>query len=414
MNFFDRVFKRSYSNLPTFYWREIINGVYTYDDDYSIYNNAAADTCSTLIANTIASIPLNILIKSDVKKTTLIQKDDPRYDLLHYYPNDYQSAFSFWHLMEYTKQMEGNSFARIIRPKGKQIVLEFIHPKLLYQKGYEIKNGILNYKFVNGEKIVNIPSSEIIHFKLKSRDGYIGEKPEVALSKYLQLSYMAIKTITTYYVKGGKGRDFIKTQIEGVDTKKIKEKIADFRKEAAGYWVDEKGNKHSFDLDKVVPFPELPGFSEVQHLPDDQNADLFNAVMEYCNLQMGAFYQIPGHYLNILKAEKNNNVETRQLDFKSATIDHQLRQNRQELEMKLLTSLERKSGYSIEYNTMSIVELDHETRMKGYESLQRTAGMTWNEVRLLENMELRPDGDNPFIFNQMTTPDQINNDAPEK
>jgi len=368
--------------------------------------NTAQEICVRIIANTIASIPINLYKSVDGFKEVI--KTDIRYKTLHHRPNGYTNRFTFWHTMEMAKQKYGNSYA-VIHKFENDIQLEYFHPTLLVKTYFE--EGFLKYIFKTDEGDKTFDASLVIHFKRDSVDGVFGVDPYTVLSEEIKRTYLANKTITNYYENDGKSTKFLKTTVTTGDIAKL-EKAADrFREEAGGSYYDKDNKIVKGDFDKIVAFPRLPGNSEIQVIPNDQNDDLYLSTIEKSDLNIAAYYGIPPHYLNILQSQKNSNVETMQLDFKSSTISHILNQNRQELEMKLLKTYEIDSGMSIEYNVNSILELSSAERMKQYESLQKTAFMTPNEVRKIESMSRIDGGDSHYIFEQMTTIEGLNKDG---
>jgi predicted transcriptional regulator with HTH domain len=66
----------------------------------------------------------------------------------------------------------------------------------------------------------------------------------------------------------------------------------------------------------------------------------------------------------------------------------------------LLTSIERKR-YSIEYNVDGLLRGDINTRYKGYHFAINDGWMSGNDVRKLENMELKDGLDEYFINGNM-------------
>lgn len=388
-------FKRSNSTLNFSFINELENSSsILFPENWR--SNRAIDICSRVIANTVASIPITLYADSNKEKTEL--KNDIRYDMLHHYPNSYTNRFAFWFSMEYTKQNYGNAFALIHRfPKN--IQLEFISP-LLYTYSYSIEKGVLYYKFNNGKKYV---SDDIIHFRRGAFDAIMGPNPYDILKEEIQREYFANQTVSNFYKNGAKGRLFLKTQTTNGNIKELKEALNRFRKENGSSYYNEKNEKVQGDLNNFVDFPMMPGNTEVQEIANDPNSELYLALIQDCDLKIAAHYQIPPQYLNILQAQTINNAETRQLDFKSSTIQSTLSSNRQELQMKLLSTEEVKNGMSIEYNTMATVELDHNTRMRGYESLQKTAWMTPNEIRRMEGYPSIEGGDEHLVFDQFTT-----------
>lgn len=376
-------------------------------------SNTAINICSKAIADKVASISLGIYKTEKIGEGSFkkLIKEDPRYKLLHWEPNGYTTSFVFWHTMEITKQRNGNSFAIIHKfPDTNTIALEFIHPSFLVGKPF-FERGILKYTFSSNEGNVTYDSSKIIHFKGESDDGIMGNNPYNILNEEVKRAYLANKTITNYYENDGKSTKFLKTTATVGDIARLEGAVNRFRKQTGGAYYDEKNKLVKGDIDNKVPFPELPGNAEIQEIANNQNHDLYNAIIQDCNLKIAAFYRIPPHVLNILQAQKNSDVEALQLDFKISTVQYNLDSNRRELEMKLLSSKEREAGYSIEYNTMTTVELDHDARMKGYESLQKTAMMTPNEVREIEGMRPIPGGDSHYIFNQFTTLEELTADS---
>lgn len=408
MTFIDsikRAFTPSFSNNTSYYigYSELnsIKNIFKNDGE-----NTAINICARIIANTVASIPINVY--RDANGFKEIVKEDFRYKTLHYNPNGYTTAYTFWHTMETAKQINGNAFAIIHKfPETNSIMLEFVHPSLLFHKPY-FENGFLKYCFKATEGNRIFDASEVIHFKRDSKDGIMGLNPYDVLFEEIKRTYLANKTVTNHYENDGKSTKFIKTTVTSGEIAKLEKAANKFREETGGTYYNDKNELVKGNFDKIVAFPRLPGNSEIQVIPDQINDALYLATIQNCDLKIAAFYGIPPHYLNIMQAQKNNNVETLQLDFKASTIQNILRSNRQELEMKLLTTEERDNEMSIEYNVMSIVELDHKTRLDGYSSLQKTAFMTPNEIRKIEGMNPIEGGDEHYIFDQMTTLEGIN------
>jgi HK97 family phage portal protein len=370
-------------------------------------HNSAMDICTSIIANTVASIPINLY--KDVEGFKDVLRGDIRYNMLHNRPNGYTNRYVFWHTMELAKQRYGNSYA-LIHKFPNEIVLEYMHPLLLVEKPF-FKGGFLKYKFKTNDGNRIFDSSDIIHFKRDSIDGITGIDPYEELFEDIKRTYFANKTIANYYENDGKSTKFIKSTLTVGDANKIDKAANKFREESGGSYLNENNKIVKGDFDKIIAYPRLPGNTEIQELANDQNDALYLATIEKADLNIAAHYGVPPHYLNIMQAQKNNNVETLQLDFKSSTIAHTLNQNRQELQMKLLTSNELDEGMSIEYNANAILELSSAERMAQYESLQKTAGMAYNEVRKIEGMKRIENGDEHYIFNQMAPLEDINKDA---
>jgi HK97 family phage portal protein len=408
MNFIEsvkRFFNPSFNTMYYVGYSQMSNGPKNIFPTTCIYNTAI-EICSTIIANTVASIPIGLYV--DENGFDKVVKDDPRYHMLHHNPNGYTNRYIFWHTMEKVKQKEGESFAIIHKfPKTNMVELEFVPTPLIVGLPF-FEGGFLKYRFAtnNGQSIFD--ASEVIHLKRDTFNGISAVKPYEVLQEEIKRIYLANKTITNYYENDGKSTKLLKTTVTSGELAKLEKAANKFREETGGTYINDKGEIAKGSFDKIVAFPRLPGNSEIQELSNDQNDALYLATIEKAVLAIAAYYQIPPHYLNIMAAQKNNNVQTLQLDFKSSTIAHTLNSNRQELEMKLLKTYEIDKGMSIKYNTDAILELSTEERMRRYEALQKVAFMTPNEVRQVEGMPSIDGGNEHYLFDQFTTLNQMN------
>ena len=402
-------------------YRELINTIVTTYSNYLetlsgggaiIFTDAYFDNISTVnicvktLADRLATLPLNVYSISDGSKK--VDKTDYRYKILHNTPNNYLSSFSFWHFLESQRGYRGNAFALINRVNGNVVSLTPIYTSQV--SGYNKINGELYYTININNNEEKINASNILHFRGETRNilqkntndvpAVWGKTPIEALRLNLSLSYKAIKTVDSIYENETKTTKALKTQnlLDGLNSKAFKEAVEKLK-------IDSKG------FDKAGEYLILPNNTEIQELSMPVNDALFLNTVKFNATQIASWYGVPLHKVGIFEAQKFNNVETMSLEFKTETIDTICRMYRQELEFKLLTDEEIETGMSIEFNTNAMLELDNATRMKQYESLQKTAGMTFNEVRILENMPLVEGGDESYIFNQMVPLTNLTNEA---
>lgn len=411
MNFRDSI-KRYFgpSNVIPYNTYSILPGIINTFPTTEV-SNIYLDICSRAISNTVANIPLNIYILND-KGFKEVVTNDWRYSLLHHRPNDYMNRYKFGNALEYTKQRYGESFAVIHKFKSPKNIItgsfEPLHPSLLTRRYFD-DSGLLKFEFTTSKGIKIYDANDVLHFMRDSQDGVNPIRPYDILYEEIKRIYLANKTITNYYKNDGKGTRYIKTT--GIGTKgeiaQIDSGLNKFREEMGGASYDTNNKRVEGNVDKTISYPRAPGNSEIGEVANVQNDALYLATIEKAALNIAAEYGIPAHYLNIMQAQKNNNVQTMQLDFKSTTIAHTLNQNRQEWETKLLTTEEIDKGMSIEYNVNAILELSSEERMAQYASLQKTARISANEVRKIEGMEWIEGGDVHPIFDQMTSLEKL-------
>jgi HK97 family phage portal protein len=141
------------------------------------------------------------------------------------------------------------------------------------------------------------------------------------------------------------------------------------------------------------------------------DADFINT-LKFNAQQIGALYGIPAWMLGILESTKFNNVETQMLDFRASTLATIGRMYRTELESKLLTTQERISGISIEFNWDALLEIDSTTRINNLRTLANLGVVTINDIAKLEGYPTSPDGDARLVPGNYVTVNSIINKPP--
>ena len=339
---------------------------------------ATVYTCIKVLSETLSRMPLNVY--KDVGNGKLVNKDDYRYSLLHYNPNGWTSQQSFFTALEYWRNIKGNSFARIYRgPNGKVKSLELIAPSRVI--GYAVTNGELYYtigRAGGGDEVIN--SSEMLHFKGITKDGIWGLNPIEALRYNLSSSYQGILAIDSFYQNNAMSPKAIKSTVSGVNQKAMLEALNEFNSKYAG-------------ATKAGMLAALPPNTDIVDLSMSFADAEFISTMKFNSQMVAALFGVPPHMVGILEATKFNNVEQMMLDFKVSTLSAIGRLYRQELESKLLSTEERLSGTSIEFNFNALLETDSTTRINNQKTLTQMGVMTINDVCKIEGYKTYPEGD---------------------
>lgn len=355
-------------------------------------NPETISTCYTavkILSQTISSLPLNIYLNNN-EKGKVKQPQHYLYDKLHYNPNNYLTSQSFFQTLEVHRNFTGNAFARIHRNAntGRVNNLEIISPSRVI--GYDIEKGELYYKLKrkNSDKPEIVHSADLLHFRHISRDGIWGLNPIHALRLNLSTTAKGLQTIDAFYENNANTSKAIKSTIGGANQKAMLEAIEKFKEEYGG----------SLNAGKLIP---LPPNTELQDVAMSFVDAQFISTIKFNADQIGALYGVPSHLLGNYESSKFNNVEQLQLNYKANTVASTARMYRQEMEFKLLTGTERKAGYSIEFNTSAMLELDQKTKMESYKTLIQHGVITPNTVAKLENYETFAQGNYHYLFNQV-------------
>jgi len=370
----------------------LINGNLPFDPERSD-KISTIYTCIKILADTISRMPLNIY--EDAGNGKIVKKNDYRYPILHYQPNNWTTQQTFFAALEYWRNLKGNSFARIYRNNGRVISLVLLPPSKV--KDYKIVNDQLYYLIEDDEgKVEPINSSEILHFKCITKDGIWGLNPIEALRQNLSITYQGFQTIDNFYRNNAMTPKIIKSTVPNTKQDAMIKALDEFNAKYAG--AAKAGNAAILPPNTDIVDLKL-NLADVEFI----NTIKFNAQ------QIAALYGVPPHMVGILEATKYNNVEYMMLEFKASTLASIGRMYRQELESKLLTTEERLNGVSIEFNFNALMETDSKTRIENLRTLQGMGVVTPNDVCKLEGYPTYPEGDEHFMPGNYLTVSKITN-----
>jgi HK97 family phage portal protein len=334
-------------------------------------------TCIKILSETVSRMPLNVYSDKGEGRTT--DKEDFRYSLLHYNPNNWTSSQTFFSALEYWRNLKGNSFARIYRTNGRPTSLVLIPPSKV--TGYAISGNELYYSITNdkgGEDRIN--SSELLHFRGLTKDGIWGLSPIEALKMNLSSSYQALQTLDNFYKNNTASPKALKSTVSGANQKSLIEATSEFERKYSG----------AQNAGKIIT---LPPNTEIIDMALNFGDAEFISSLKFNATQIAALYGVPAWMVGILEQTKFASVETTQREFMATTLGSILRCYRQELESKLLTPTERINGISIEFNTEAYFELDSKSRIENLRTLANLGVISINDIAKMEGWAQYPEGD---------------------
>lgn len=351
-------------------------------------------TCIKVLGDTLGRLPLNVYQATD--NGNQIDKEDYRYEMLHYSPDGIISSQAFFGALEYNRNLKGNAFARIYRDRmtGQVKSLELVPSN--YVSGYKIVRGQLYYithiKKENGEvKETVINANDMLHFKMISKNGIWGINPIEVQRLNLSTLYKSKNTVDSFYENNAFTPLVLKSLIPDAQFQK------QFSEAMKGFDNTQVG---AVNAGKVT---KLPPFTEIQQLTLDPIDVKFIESTKFDTTQIAAWYGVPPDMVGVYEYSKYNNVEQAYLNFKVNTIAAITRMYRQEFEMKLLTTEERRNGKSIEFVTQAFMELDVTTRLAYYKGMFELGCMTQNEINLLEGLPTFEGGNKHYMSSQVTS-----------
>lgn len=336
-------------------------------------------TCINVRAQTVASLPINI-IKEDSKGLKKVLEDHPAYYPLAHEPNSYMSSANLFMTSMIHSDSWGNSIIAInrdsfMRPTSFEIIMpdDWQVTVVDGKAFYKIRGLVYN-------------SSDVLHFRWFSLDGLNGISPirqnMITMGKAMKLEKYSSMAI------GQKPPGIL--SYEG-----------DIRPETKA----ENQKSWSKDLTEGKT-PILSGkwnFQSIMLSPDEAQYILTAGLTDQ---KIAGIFRVPPVFLQDYQRATWSNAEESDLIFVKHTIMPIIRIIEQECNMKLFTDREKKKTY-VKFNLNGLLRGDLAARQAFYQSMVNTGVMSRNEARGLEDMNAYPGGDDMLVQSAMAPADML-------
>lgn len=364
-------------------WERVFGGFEDFSEEtvteYRAHQLATVYTCINVRAQTIASLPINVIRERKGEKEVLT--DHPVYYPLAHEPNNYMSSANLMLTAMIHADSWGNSLIIINRD-------QFERP----QSFDLVMPGDWDCKVKDGEAFYNVcgemyRASEVLHFRWWSMDGLMGISPirqnAIAMGKALKTEKYSS------YALGKKPPGILSyngqmNPAQQAQNQKIwQEDIAAGRTPVLGgaEW-------------KYQPIMLPPG--DAQYIDTEGLNDQ----------RIYGIYRIPPVFAqNYLRATWQN-AEQSDLIFAKHTIVPIVRVIEQECNMKLFTERE-KATHSVKYNMNGLLRGDLKARSEFYTAMRNLGSMDANEIRDKEDMNPYKGGEVKTIQSANIPVDQL-------
>ncbi|MEK5500445.1 phage portal protein [Bacillus sp. FSL M8-0168] len=322
--------------------------------------NSDVFTAVQIISQDIASSPIQLMVNG------IAEEDNDLNYLLNVKPNDLTDAWHFKFAMAANMLLNGNSYAHIIRDKAKNPVrLDFI--PVSEMKSVDLDHGKIFYTHDLGQgKTKKYPAQDILHFKMFTTDGLMGESPLLSLRNELAQQDAAKKTLLASFRRGVNGSGILKVNKGNLD-KESKDNIRQkFEESSAG----ESNAMRTIILDNTMEYTPIEINTEVLKLINNN---------VYTTKQIAkAFGGIPLDRMGIETV--NTSLETANLTYLQNTLSHYFSALSAELNIKLL-EYPLNLSQSFKFNTDRLREVDPIQKAENISKLIQNSILTPNEGR---------------------------------
>lgn len=364
--------------------------------DSSVLSISSAWACINLLSGTIASLPL-MVYRRDAKGIREVYRDHPLYRLLHDSPNYDQTAVDFWEFIAASIEMRGNAYARIERNSRGIASLMPVNPALMGVR--RLQNGSIEYRWSQDGRYFVETDKTMLHIR-----GF-GGNPLGGMSTLhygrhtFSLARAVDKSASSTFKNGMRPSGVLTFDkwLTPEQRKLAEEKLASKFQTAA-------------DTGKPMILEGGTKWEQLTLAPED--AQMLESrsfsVEEVCR-----FFGVPPFMIGHTEKTTSwgSGIEQQTLGFQKFTLRRRLKRIEQAIEKQLLTTADRASGVSVEFNLEGLLRADSAGRARFYQQMTQIGAMTINEVRDLENLPPVDGGDIPRMQMQNKPISEIDEEA---
>jgi|HubBroStandDraft_3_1064219.scaffolds.fasta_scaffold00005_46 HK97 family phage portal protein len=296
------------------------------------------------------------------------------------HPNKFQSRFQFWAYVLTSYCLRGNAFIYIERDQaGNPVELIPVSPDRVTVR-LSPETGLLWYR-INSLHIgfgVLVPPEDMLHMKNISIDGYLGLSPIACAQDAIGLALAAQQHGAILFRQGG--------QISGV----LKHP-GRLSKEAADNIAESWRDTHSGvqNAHKAAVLEEGMTFEKIAITNEDAQ---FLQTRQFQVADICRLYRVPPNKVGDYGRATFSNIEQQQLQYKDDCLEPHTDQLRDLMNEQLLFDDER-DVYEVYWDYTSMLTGSLTQRYQAYQIGLLNGFLNRNEVRVTENMNPIPGGD---------------------
>lgn len=342
---------------------------------------SAVWSCVRLIAETIATLPLN-LYETKPDGTRATAKNHPLYSMLHSQPNADNTAVEFWEVIVASMLLTGNGYAQKLRVGSAVVGLQLMLPNRMTVTRQS--NGTLKYAYREKDgTVTDLYEDDMLHVRGFSLDGMLGLTPIAYAREILGNAQAANKASASVFKNGLRPAGVLQTDqvIAPGQREAVRNSVADNfagAQNAGKTMVLEGGFK----------------YQAIQMNPEDVQlleTRAFN-IEEICR-----WYRVPPFMVG--HSEKSTSwgtgLEQQTLGFLTYSLRPWLTRIEQACRRSLLSPVERTKYYA-EFSVEGLLRADSAGRATFYSTMTQNGLMTRDECRVKEN--LTPMGGNAAVL----------------
>lgn len=348
-------------------------------DAQSALSTSAVYACVRILAETVASLPLQLYREDGARRT--VATDHPLYPVLRWRANSEMTAFAWREVMMVGLALWGNAYAQIVRDNGGRI--RELWPLRPDRVKVTRQNGALDYAYdKSGGEIVHYPAEQILHIAGLGFDGLTGLSP-IGLAR----TTMGLAIAADNY-----GASFFGNSALPSGVLKHPGKLSDTSAQRIRRSWEEK-HRGPEQAGRTAILEEGMEWQAIGLPPEDAQ---FLETRKFQVTDIARFYRIPPHMVGDLERATFSNIEQQSIEFVSYSLEPWLQRWTHSIAHRLLLSSER-AMIVPGFDTRSLLRGDTPSRYQAYAVARQWGWYSANDVRALEGDNPIEDGDTYLV-----------------
>lgn len=359
----------------------MLNGVQL--NNVTAMQYSAVWACIHVLAETFASCKCYLYQKlPDGSRRRAVE--NPLYDVLTYVAAPNMLAYYLRETMQYHVLSGGNAYAeKVLDSKGEVAQLNMLLPvNVLPAQDYN--TGEIYYNVNDRGKLYKLPAEKILHIPGLGYNGVIGYSPLAMARRAIILGMSSEELGNKFFENGALATGVLETD------KPLKEDAWQRLKEQFRARYEGRSNAGSTMI--------LEGGMKFNRISVNPEEAQFLETRKYQTEEIARFYRVPLHLIQNLEKSTYSNIEQQTIDFYQNTMLPWFVRWEQFMNMRCLTRRQRQDGYYCEFDMLSMLRGDNQSRANMLHLMRQDGIINADEWRERENMNPLPDGQGKTVF----------------
>lgn len=359
----------------------MLNGVQL--NNVTAMQYSAVWACIHVLAETFASCKCYLYQKlPDGSRRRAVE--NPLYDVLTYVAAPNMPAYYLRETMQYHVLSGGNAYAeKVLDSKGEVAQLNMLLPvNVLPAQDYN--TGEIYYNVNDRGKLYKLPAEKILHIPGLGYNGVIGYTPLAMARRAIILGMSSEELGNKFFENGALATGVLETD------KPLKEDAWQRLKEQFRARYEGRSNAGSTMI--------LEGGMKFNRISVNPEEAQFLETRKYQTEEIARFYRVPLHLIQNLEKSTYSNIEQQTIDFYQNTMLPWFVRWEQFMNMRCLTRRQRQDGYYCEFDMLSMLRGDNQSRANMLHLMRQDGIINADEWRERENMNPLPDGQGKTVF----------------